>query len=250
MIKTLVVGDCHVTNEQNLSRFKALGNYCVEKTPDNIIFIGDFLTLSCLSEWDRDKRKVMEGQRYALEIKSGNLALDLFFERIKHIRNYKPNIVYICGNHEDRLTRFLEKDPTFYGSISLENDLKLKERSITFIPYKKSIEIKGTVFIHVPIDVTGKPIRGVSITRKALQLYQKSCVFGHTHRLQIENFYRHGSSELQQVLNVGCFFEREEEYIKFSPTSYWKGLCLLNQYKNQRFDIETISLSRLKKGYL
>jgi hypothetical protein len=58
-----------------------------------------------------------------------------------------------------------------------------------------------------------------------------------------------GQESLQQVLNVGCFFEEHEAYVKGKMTNYWKGLMVLNTYKPGRFDVSTYSLGRLRREY-
>lgn len=255
--KILVMGDAHVTDEQDLSRFDAAGKFILEERPTDIILMGDFLTMRCLSAWDRDKRLKMEGLRYRAEIEAGNEALDRLtgpvarYNRAVGLRKkglYQPNWVYIEGNHEDRLTRYLDKDPTFLGTVGIAQDLNLTVRGFTWIPYRSYHYINGIGFTHIPFNKM-KEIGGVDITRKAQQVTIKSCVFGHTHELHTSNVHVEGMDHLQQVLNVGCFFEDHEEYTKGKVTNYWKGLVLLHNYSEQRFDIETISMSRLKSKY-
>ena len=54
---TLVIGDAHVAPDQNLRRFKWANQYIKDVGPDRIVIIGDFVTLDCFSEWDKDKRR-------------------------------------------------------------------------------------------------------------------------------------------------------------------------------------------------
>ena len=131
----LCVGDAHVTNDQDLSRFHVLSRFIIKYKPDTIVLMGDFLTLNCLSAWDRNKRAKMEGRRYHKEIEAGNRALDYTFEdtavfnrerRRSRKKLYQPTVVYLEGNHEDRLTRYLDNDPTFAGHVSVQGDCSLR----------------------------------------------------------------------------------------------------------------------------
>ena len=161
MKSVLVLGDFHVTDNQNLSRFKVISRFIVEHSPEYIVLMGDFMTFQCLSAWDMDKRARMEGQRYELEIKAGNDALDLLFSELtalnkrrrsgKH-KQYKPKLVYIMGNHEDRLTRYLDFDPTFKGWVGVEKDLKLKKRGFEVIPYRRYYYLDDVGFTHIPFN--------------------------------------------------------------------------------------------------
>ena len=61
---TLVVPDAHVGPGQDLSRFDALSKLINDRFPSRIIFMGDFVTVEALSNWDLQKSGVMEGKRY------------------------------------------------------------------------------------------------------------------------------------------------------------------------------------------
>lgn len=256
-MKILTVGDCHVTNDQDLSRFDILSQFIMDKRPDHIILMGDFLTLQCLSAWDRNKRRAMEGQRYLLEVEAGNEALDRMLKDMNEWNDkrkrskkgqYHPNLVYINGNHEDRLDRYIEQEPTFEGVVEVQKDLRLADRGFKFIPYRSYHWINDIGFTHVPFNKV-REISGVDITRKASLVTVKSCVFGHTHELHISNSHRMGQEHLQQVANVGCFFEEHEKYVEGRMTQYWKGLVMLDSWKPGRYDINTHSLSKLRRVY-
>ena len=253
----LVVGDCHVEETQDLSRFELLGKLIVQEKPEDIVLIGDFLTLNCLSAWDKDKRKKMEGKRYVSEIAAGNKALDLMMadmlklqkkQRKNKEKQYKPNLIFIEGNHEDRLTRYLDYDPTFEGAIGVRKDLKLDERGFEWVDYRDYKYINDIGFTHIPHN-TVAPIAGKYHIHRATDCTVKSVVYGHTHKLETANKHVEGMEHLQQVMSVGCFFQEHEEYVKGRRTDYWKGVVLLRSYKPNRFDFETYSLGRMRRTY-
>jgi len=255
----VVLGDSHVEPNQCLNRFSALGRYLLHKKPTHIISIGDFLSLDSLSAWDQDKKRTMEGVRYWNDISAGNKALDLMTDPIMrynkerkrlHKSQYKPVKIYLKGNHEHRLDRYLDKNPVLDGSeISLEHNLKLSTREWRVVPYKEHYVLNGIAFTHVPISNNGFPVGGKYICQRALDLYNYSIVFGHTHRLEVANKHRHGGEHLQQSLNCGCFFEHTPEYVRGAATDYWRGLTVLQVNQNMRFDMQTISMSELLRRF-
>lgn len=246
-MKILVVGDSHVAPHQDLRRFAALGNFIAATVPDVVVSIGDFLTLDSLSEWDKHKRGKMDGRRYGKDVDAGNRALDL----LQHDGDLTDAVkwVYIDGNHENRLDRYLDYDPTMAGMVGIEKDLSLKARKFKHVGYKDDIRISGISFTHIPISGSGKPIGNPNVSRKALALYNNSVVFGHTHTLDHCAEHRRGAPHLNQALCVGCFFEHIDEYAKGSKTDYWRGVVTLDAYHNNRFDIQTTSMSNLIKSY-
>lgn len=254
----LVIGDAHIEARENINRFTWLGNLIKERRPKCIVTIGDFLTLDCLSTWNSDKRLTMEGQRYQQEIATGKKALNLMFGGIGEANKllkrrkkelYEPRFIFIEGNHEYRLTRYIDQHPELEGAMDIKRDLGLKDYDGEWVPYHSYITINSIMFQHIPFAKNGRPISGMNIARKALMLTNLSVVFGHTHCLNVESMHRTGSPHLQQALNCGCFFEHQPDYVVGAPTDYWRGVCILKNYSPMRFDLETISMSRLKTEY-
>lgn len=242
---TLVVGDAHVdpTQRKSLDRFDALHNFIVDRKPNRIVIIGDFITLDSLSEWDRDKRRRLEGKRYKADIDVGRDALN---RMMRGGFNWEPELIFCEGNHEERLRRYLDRDPSFAGVVSVHADLCPEWK---FIPYKEQWKYKGVSFTHVPINESGKAIGGKNAVAKALEVYHNSVVFGHTHKLAVSCVHRLGSPHLQQAVNVGCFFDHVDDYALGSVTSYWRGIVLLDHYSFNRVDVETVSLGQLRARY-
>lgn len=245
MSKILVIGDAHVTNKQSLRRFKWLGKYIADNPPDHLVIMGDFLTLNSLSAWDRDKRLLMEGRRFYLEIDAGIEALDLL-----ELGKYKTiNKVFIHGNHEDRLTRYIQTHPELADErTTISSLLQLKARGFQQTAYRDYTSIGGIYFTHIPFG-KAREISGKDICSKAEQVTVNSVVFAHTHELHTSCVHKEGQKHLQQILNAGCFFEEDEEYVQGHMTNYWKGIIELENYSYGRFDIKTTSMGRLKREY-
>lgn len=239
---TLVVGDVHVAPGQNLKRAELLGKAIKALQPTRVVFIGDFMTFDSLSEWDMDKRKKMEGRRYAKDIRSGREFLSRMYT---HIGSQRPEFHLCEGNHEYRLHRYLSSDPTFDGAVDYIGDLDIGSWKIT--PFKSYISIQGVDFTHVPINEAGKAIGGKFACNKALDIVNGSVVFGHTHKLDTASIHRHGAEHLSHALNVGCYFEHIDDYAKGSVTSYWRGLVLINHYKHGRFGFNCLPMGMMRK---
>jgi predicted phosphodiesterase len=254
----LVIGDSHVDDEQSLDRFEALGHMILDRRPDHVVSIGDFVSFHCFSGWDRNIRLKMEGRRREKELNAANEALDLLMAPTEAYNNkrrkskkggYNPSLIYIEGNHEEWETRYLAQNPELIGTVDYKKTLKLEERGYIHIPYRDYHYINGVGFTHVPQSKINRPITGARVMKNALDMHAHPVVFGHTHELKIEGQHRHGGIHYQQALNVGCFFEHVDEYAQGSKTDYWRGCILLHMYSPQRFDVEAIAMSRLKEMY-
>lgn len=106
------------------------------------------------------------------EVTEVNAALDQL-DALKAKHKY-----YIAGNHEDRLTRYLQdKAPELFGTVSIPGVLNLKERGWLYTPYKDHTKI-GKLRLTHDVGTAGR-----YAVHKALDTYQHSIVTGHTHRL-------------------------------------------------------------------
>lgn len=261
-MRTLVIGDAHVEAGEDLARFRALGNYIRELQPDNIVQIGDFITLDSLSAWDKNKRLKMEGRRFQEELDHARDALALMmapidYDNARKAKNkkqqYKPRMVITSGNHEDRFYRYLDSNPELVGVVDLARDIGFDEWGWETIPYRQYAEIGGVSFTHAPMNGMNQPLGGVYIAHRAALAHVRSVVFGHTHRLLVGSYTAHGEHAQQvQTVNVGCFFEGIPDYAKGSQSSidWWRGVVILDHYGENQIDMSTYRLDALMGDYL
>lgn len=260
MSKILCVGDAHVTPEKTNERFNWLGQYIIESQPDTIVQLGDFLALESLSHWDKNKRLMMEGRRYKLDISAGVDALERLYGPIRrnyHLcrkskkKTYWPNMVWCFGNHEEWVKKYIELHPELEDELDLIRDLRILDfdKTASIVPFGAWELIDGIAFTHAPIMANGRPVMGATAMPTTLSLFDYSVVFGHLHRLEFTCTNRHGRMALQQALSCGCFFEGSFDYCDIANNKFWRGVVMLTTNGDGSFDMETISLDRLRRTY-
>ena len=265
-VTVLFFCDAHDNPGDDQSRFTALGHLIVDRQPDYIIQGGDFLTLDSLSAWDQHKAKLKEGRRFINDIESANEAIAKIFrpleqyqarQRRKHERVYRPNVVWMDGNHEDWCRSYIDRFPEQDGFMDLYRHLVFPtERvinSFLHVPYKDNFSLNTVAFTHAVIGRIG-PISSVYLTRRALlEVYNTSVVFGHTHNLSFdmaEKIDMYGGKSQQLALNAGCFFENDPHYSKGNTNNFWRGVVMLTISDLGEIDFETISLRNLYQSYM
>lgn len=238
--RVLVIGDSHIQYNDDLLRFYKLVKY-IKKNKiqlDYIVLIGDFLTMECLSSWENNKREIMDNNYLSLEIKKGKETLDI-------LSKLNIQIIYIKGNHEFRLDKYINYHRATKGILELEKLLDLSNRNIPLIDYRKQLIINNVSFTHIPISANGQPLNCLNICRAALNIFGNSVVFGHTHQLKIEHSTRL-NTPFQMAVNVGCFFEEDPDYLDGAAVNYWKGVVFMDIQKDGKFDLKTVSMESLK----
>lgn len=138
--------------------------------PHHIVTIGDLADFYSVSSHSKspDRRNQLAWE--VEDVRIGLNDLDSLGAKDKR---------YVAGNHEDRLTRYLQdKAPELFGVVDIPSLLDLRKRGWEYVPYKHDTKIGKAFFTH---DVGAS---GRNATFQALDTYQHTIVTGHAHRLQ------------------------------------------------------------------
>lgn len=245
----IVIADTQVKAESNLSHLEALARYIWEYKPAHIVHIGDHFDFPSLNPYQKTGALLVD------DLHSGRVALDLIMDysrervvKAKGKANYFPELHFCMGNHEERLTRYLNENPELVGMIDLEGIIK----SAGWNPYKyqQPLNIDGIIFRHFLVnEFSGRPIGG-SIENK---LNKSPYSFVHGHQQQFQ-FGRRQNIMGKPHFGVcaGAFYQEDEEYRKYENTEIRGFVHLkhfINRYNWDDFDVEFVSLERLLEDY-
>lgn len=212
MIKKIVVlPDIHLSEE--LSRaYQLVKRFIKKEKPDTIILLGDFMDVSALSAWDSDKRRLMEGKRWLRELNIANKELDF-------LQTHSKEIVYLEGNHEDRVTRYLDRHPIMEGLIEIQPGLRLKERNIKWV---------GNMVLHKvgKLYMTHGWYTTTYHAKKHLTVIGGNVCYGHTHRAMSDmlNMQLHKPT---MAWGLGCLCGKEPEWMRGRPANWINGFAVV-----------------------
>jgi predicted phosphodiesterase len=167
--KLLFIGDPHIPyhSEVGLSIwFAALRDF----KPDIVVSTGDFVDCFAVSTYSKDPRRVFHLHG---EMEAAGAVLDQINELAPKARR-----IYLGGNHEDRLQRYLQdKAPELFPFIDIPKLLHLDERGFEYVGYKESTKV-GKLNLTHDVGTAGR-----TAIFKALDAFQSPVVTGHTHRM-------------------------------------------------------------------
>lgn len=139
--------------------------------PDKIVVMGDFGDCYAASSFVKDPRRKSD---LKWETEDCNVGLD---ELDALGASHK---IFIAGNHEDRLERYLMASaPALIGVTSIPELYRLNERGWYYTPYKRSTRLGKLRLTHD----TGTA--GINAHRQSVDAFQASVVIGHTHRMEM-----------------------------------------------------------------
>jgi calcineurin-like phosphoesterase family protein len=139
-----------------------------EFKPDILVCMGDLADFYKVSSFGKDPGREFS---FKEEVEDCNAALD----ELDSIGAQRK--IFIAGNHEDRLTRYLQKEaPELFGLVDIPTLFKLSLREWEYIPYKSHIKI-GKIYCTHDVGAAGR----YSLF-KAADTFQHPVVVAHTHR--------------------------------------------------------------------
>lgn len=166
--KILFVPDTHVPYEDKKA-WSLLLKAGRKFKPDRIVILGDFADCYSISDHDKDpnRTRVLDA-----EVHEVNLRLDDLDSL------GADDKVYIKGNHEWRLERYLmRRAPELFNLVRVRDLFKLDERNWRCIEYKNHHALGK---LHITHD-TGKAGQNAHI--QSMNDFQDNCIIGHTHRI-------------------------------------------------------------------
>lgn len=191
---------------------------------DQLVIAGDLLDFYELSTFDKDPKR-----KFTIQDE-----IDQCYEVLKELKNYCPEIHFIKGNHEDRLRRFLWKNPSLASIKVLELPKLLNLDSLDVEYHDFEYIFRGFRFTH------GEIVRqesGASAKAELLK-YGSSMSSGHTHRLGM--FIKTDARGTIGAYEAGCMCVLKPEYIPGTPN--WQQGFLVFDFDNDRFFCQIVPI--------
>lgn len=246
MTKCFVIPDVQAKPGHSFDFLNKTGKYIVEKQPDTIICLGDFADMESLSSYDIGK-KSFEGKRYIKDIEAAKEAMrtlldPIWMYNVQQKKNgkkqYKPKMVMLYGNHENRIARAVNDDPKLEGVLSLD-DLGYDSFGWTTHPFLETVIIDGVAYSHY--FVTGVAGRPAGTAHAQLRKTNMSCIAGHQQGFQMATSTRADGALITSII-AGSFYEHDEDYMGPQQNKHWRGCLMLHDVHDGEFEIMPISM--------
>lgn len=177
MFQILVIPDMHIPYH-SVSGWSLLLSVVRGWQPDIIVIIGDFADMYAISLHDKDPSRAFRLEEELIEVEEKIQELDA-----AALPNASRRI-YIEGNHEHRISRFIKKNPVLHNlrGLSFAELIRLQEKGWEFYPYGTHTTVGKLNLTH---DVG---YAGVNAVRQTGQVFESNVVTGHTHRMAVHYF--------------------------------------------------------------
>lgn len=221
--KIVQINDLHIPFHDK-NTLEVFYKFLKDVKVDKIIIAGDLLDFYELSTFDKDPMRKFTIQE----------EIDKCYEVLKKLKEYCSEIHFIKGNHEDRLRRFLWKNPSLASIKVLELSKLLNLDTL-------GIEYHDFEYVYRKFRFThGTIVRQESgATAKAeLLKYGGSMASGHTHRLAM--YIKTDARGTVGAYEGGCLCELTPEYIQGTPN--WQQGFLVFDFDGDRFFCQVVPI--------
>ncbi|NIT60358.1 MAG: hypothetical protein GWN00_30390, partial [Aliifodinibius sp.] len=152
--------------------------------------MGDQLNLDMVSYWTREKPLLREMQRVMKEYEGFD------YEILKvHEELVKAERVWMIGNHEYRVTNYLESHPELIGMLEPEIWLKLEKRKYEVIPFNHAYKLGKLNVIH-------GWYHNQQHAKKHVFDFERNVVYAHNHTCQ--EFTKHSPMDVKDFHSATC----------------------------------------------
>lgn len=251
----MVIPDTQVKKGVPVNHLTAAGNYCVSKQPDVIIHLGDHWDMPSLSSYDKGTKKA-EGRTYQEDIDAGIEGMKAFMRPLweynsKRKRNkerqYKPRLVFLLGNHEERIMRHVNANPELSGKCGYQ-DLQLESMGWEVHDFLDMVEIDGVTYSHFFANPnTGRPWGGVARTR--LNNIGFSFTMGHQQGKDLAEKHMANGKVIRGLI-VGSFYQHDEEYKGYQGNNHFRGCVYKHEVQDGNYCLLELSMDYLLKEWL
>jgi hypothetical protein len=253
-MRIIVIPDTQVKPGVPMDHLGWAGKFIVEQKPDVVVHLGDHYDMHSLGYYDMGKKKG-EGARISEDIDAGNVALARLMKPIqkynlKRRKNkeklYRPRLVALIGNHEQRIERYIHDNPVMHGTIGY-HQFHWEDYGWEVHDFLEIVEIAGVRYSHFFANPsTGKPYTGMMETR--LKNIGFPFTQGHVQGLKT-GMRELGDGMLQRGMVAGSFYLHDEQYRGPQSNHEWKGILVKNECHNGQYDLMEISVNYLCLRY-
>lgn len=232
--KCVLLSDIHYPRH-DVQSLTALEEFMADYQPDEIVYMGDQLTLESISSWNRRKPLIKEGQRLLNEYKGFDKEI---LRRHESITGPNCKRVFMIGNHEQRLHWYVEEYPELEGLIDIDYNLKLTERGYEIIEYNNVYKIGKLNVIH-----------GFYWNKyhswKTLDVFEGNVVYGHVHNPQM--FCKLSPIDQKgyhMATCLPCLSTTKPDYQENAPNAWVNGFGIVEHMPSTKlFNLYTVIIN-------
>lgn len=242
IIRWIVLPDVHTPYEDGQSLL-AVEKLMVDLRFDGYILIGDFMDFDCISAHNKNNLRAIAQKTVQKDYDRANIILDRH-QKIIRANNKRAEFVYIEGNHENRVDRYIDANPAMEGSVEVPLKLNLKARKFKWVPFWSKGEVykvgKAT-FIH------GRYTNDAH-AKKHVHRYGCNVFYGHVHDVQCYSAEMLGEGNTLVGQSLGCLC-LPQSYMQGAPDKWQQAFGIFEFFPDGLFTYAVVRIFKHRFSY-
>jgi hypothetical protein len=225
----------------------------VDYKPDVLAVIGDWWDMPSCNRHNKPGSEQVEGTRIMDDIYVGNEAFrtlvapmdkEIQRRKDKHRPRWNVQKEFFVGNPEFRLDRVIKETPQLNGVIDRE---AMSTPGFNRNEFLQIVDIDGIWYSHYFSNtLSGRPVGGTIPNR--LNKIGHSFVQGHQQGF-LYGCQQYPGKLVRHGLVAGSFYLHDEEYRDVQSNGEWRGIVVLNEVNDGKYDIMPLSMDYLRRKY-
>lgn len=210
---------------------------------DGYLLIGDFLDFDCISSHNKNNLRAVEGKRLQADYDVAGEILDRHQALIR-AKNKNAEFVYIEGNHENRVDRYVDANPALEGMVEVPTCLEFGRRKFKWVPFwsqGKVFSIGKATFIH------GRYTNDAH-AKKHVQRYGRNVFYGHLHDVQGYSAEMLGEGNTLCGQSLGCLC-LPQKYMQGAPDKWQHAFAIIDFFPDGNFCPHVIKIFKHRFTY-
>jgi len=215
--KTVLLPDIHHPHYEERT-MDAVNRFIFDYDPDELIYMGDQMSLDCISFWNKRKPLLKEGQRLMTDY---NMFDKEVLQVHENITREDIRRTFLIGNHEYRANTYVEEHPELEDFIDVVRHLDLAERGYKIIPFNHVHKVGKLYVMH------GR-YYNIYHSRKTVDEFEGNVVYAHVHSPQMfTKISPVDSKGYHQATSLPCLCNIEPDYKKNAPNHWVNGFGIV-----------------------
>lgn len=195
--------------------------------PDIIVNHGDHLDFDYLGRWVEDD----EEARWNKLLKND---FDLLKKDFDFLQRHSKQLIFIEGNHDNRVEKVIKKFPFLRGSLDFKIKAEIDKRNIPFQPIEEGAYKLGKLGL----------IHGwyfnIHHAKKHVEEYGGNIAYGHTHQLQ--TYIKRLPAQDSEIggFCIPCLTDKDPKYFAGKPNRHVNGIGVTYMQDSGAFNLTQI----------
>ena len=232
----LILPDLHVPIHDPWTLVPIL-EYATTQWWDYCVQLGDFMDFNCISSFNDNTPRRKMGETLRHDYACGNEVLDDIIVAVR-AKNPACEVVILEGNHDERIERYIDKNPELEGIMEPPLMLDFERRGVRWVRSWS----RGEVYSIGKADFVHGLYHNIHHAKKTALAFGGPVFYAHVHDIQAYSEVLRGDNKTIMAQSMGCLCTLDQPYMRGKPNRWQQAFGVFHFYDDGYFQPMTIPI--------